>query len=31
MEINPSNAEDFWKTSKPCTVGIHLKALAEYS
>ena len=22
---------DFWKTSKPCHVGIHWKALAEYS
>ena len=23
--------KDFWKPSKPCHVGIHLKALAEYS
>ena len=39
--LNPSNAEttfiqntmtqNFWKPSKPCHVGIHWKALAEYS
>ena len=23
--------KDFWKPSKPCLVGIHMKALAEYS
>ena len=42
ISINPSNAEatfvrskkkrrDFWKPSKPCHVGIHWIALAEYS
>ena len=41
MQFNPSNAEqllskargckDFRKPSKPCHVGIHWKALAEYS
>ena len=25
-----SNAKNFWKPSKPCHVGIHWKALAEY-
>ena len=40
--VNPSNAEailfskvqgheSLWKSSKPCDVGIHWKALAEYS
>ena len=38
ITFNPSNAtatlvkaQDFWKPSKPCHVGIHLIALAEYS
>ena len=41
IRINPSTAEAnfvqstriqrFWKTSKPCHVGIHWIALAEYS
>ena len=34
LRLLSSKAEElkrFWKSSKPCHVGIHLKALAEYS
>ena len=31
LSSKAQGCKDFWKTSKPCHVGIHLKALAEYS
>ena len=30
LSSKPQGCKDFWKSSKPCHVGIHLKALAEY-
>ena len=31
LSPNAQERKDFWKPSKPCHVGIHWKALAEYS
>ena len=31
LSSKAQGCKDFWKTSKPCQVGIHWKALAEYS